>query len=81
MPLKYLSGTVFRSKACCHFWLAAWEEIRTEFVQNWPQNDGAVPCLGFYPDADGREVGLSDDDPDSPYEYLGGRDVLGTFLS
>jgi len=22
-------------------WLAAWEEIRTEFAQNWPQDDGA----------------------------------------
>lgn len=53
----------------------------TQFPDLRHKDDGAVPCLYFNPDADRREVVLDDDNPDHPYDDLGGRDALGTFLS
>ena len=53
----------------------------TQFPDLRHKDDGAVPCLGFNPDAVYRRVGLGYGNPAYPYDHLGGRDALGTFLS
>lgn len=53
----------------------------TQFPHLRHKDDGAVPNLGFDPYAERREVGLFDYYPVFPYDGLGGRDALGTFLS
>lgn len=53
----------------------------TQFPDLRDKVNGAVPSLYFDPHADYRKVVLGYSHPDDPYDFLGGRDALGTLLS